>query len=189
MMAEAQGHVSDMLIASYLDRRMSDADREQFENHLAECQVCRSAVIEARSLLHRLRPPWRVNAIVGVLAAALIVVAIDLKVQQRNDLSGEPTRAAATTAATITPYGPIGDVRRTGLRFVWSSLPNAISYKVVLVDANSQPLWSSAAADTSIALPPSVSLLVGENYFWGADALASDGTTHTTGLHEFRISQ
>jgi hypothetical protein len=176
-----------MLIANYLDRRMSDADREQFENHLAECGECRRAVIEARSLINRVRPPWRVNAVVGVLAAALIIVAIDLKVQRRSDFSPEPTRAAATTDAGITPYGPLGDVPRTSLRFVWSPLPSAISYKLVLVDANSQPLWSTAAADTSIALPSSVSLHAGENYFWGVDALASDGTTHTTGLHEFRI--
>jgi hypothetical protein len=188
-MAKGQGHVSDMLIANYLDRRMSDTDREQFENHLAECPDCRRAVIEARSLLNRLRPPWRVNAVVGVLAAVLVVVAIDLKVRQNADLPGEPTRAAATTDAGIRPYGPMGDVRRTDLRFVWSPLPNAISYKVVLVDANSQPLWSTTAADTSIALPTSVPLHVGERYFWGADALGSDGGTYTTGLHGFRISQ
>ena len=180
--------MSDMLIASYLDRRMSEADREQFENHLAECEDCRRAVIEARSLMKQVRPTWRMNTVVGVLAAALIFVVVDLKVQHRNDLAAPAsTRAVQPVGSAITPYGPIGEVARAGLRFVWSPLANAISYRLSLVDANSQPVWSTAAADTSIALPPSVSLRVGENYFWSVDALASDGATRSTGLHEFHV--
>ena len=189
-MNEANDHMTDMLIASYLDRRMSDVDRERFENHLAECPECRQAVIEAESLVKRVRPRWRGNTIVALIAAVFVLVAVDLKVQHRSDLSARTTtREVRTADAGLTAYGPSGEVTRSGLRFVWSPLAGAISYKILLVDASSQPVWSATATDTSIALPATVALRAGETYLWAADALASDGTTHSTGLHEFRVNR
>ncbi len=188
-MNEANGHMTDILIASYLDRRMSDVDRERFENHLADCPDCRQAVIEAESLLKRVRPTWRVNKVVALLAAVFVLVALNLKVQHRNDLSAPTTREIRTTDAGLTVYGPIGEVTRNGLRFVWSPLAGAISYKILLVDANSRPVWSATAPDTSIALPATVPLRAGETYLWAVDALASDGTTHSTGLREFLVNR
>jgi hypothetical protein len=189
-MNEADAHMTDMLIASYLDRRLSDAERERFENHLAECPECRQAVIEAESLLKRVRPTWKVNKVVALIAAVLVLVAIDLKIQQRNDLSAPTTtRASSTADAGLIAYGPSGEVARSGLRFVWSPLAGAISYKILLVDANSRPVWSTAATDTSIAVPTTVALRAGVTYFWAVDALASDGTTHSTGLREFRVTR
>jgi predicted anti-sigma-YlaC factor YlaD len=189
-MNEADAHMTDMLIASYLDRRLSDAERERFENHLAECPECRQAVIEAESLLKRVRPTWKVNKVVALIAAVLVLVAVDLKIQHSNDLSAPTTaRAISTADAGLTAYGPSGEVTRSGLRFVWSPLAGAISYKILLVDARSRPVWSAAAADTSISLPATVVLRSGENYLWAVDALASDGTTHSTGLREFRVNR
>lgn len=189
-MIEANGHMTDMLIASYLDRRMSDVDCEHFESHLAECPECRSALIEAESLLKRVRPTWSRNTIVALIAAAFVLVAVDLKVQHRNDLSAPmTTRGVTTTDGGLTGYGPSGEVTRAGLRFVWTPLAGAISYRILLVDASSRPVWSAAATDTSIALPATVALHAGETYLWAVDALASDGTTHSTGLREFRVTR
>jgi hypothetical protein len=189
-MNEANGHMTDILIASYLDRRMSDVDRERFEYHLSDCPDCRRAVIEAESLLKRVRPTWRVNKVVALLAAVFVLVAVNLKVKHRNDLSAPTTtREIRTTDAGLTVYGPSGEVRRNGLRFVWSPLAGGISYKILLVDANSRPVWSATAPDTSIALPATVPLRAGETYLWAVDALASDGTTHSTGLREFRVNR
>ena len=179
--------MTDMLIASYLDRRMSDAERERFENHLAECPECRRAVIEADTLIKRVRPTWRGNAMIGLVAAALVLVAVDLTVQHTRKPT--PTRAVRSVDSGLTAYGPMGDVTRSGLRFVWSPLAGAISYKIAVVDATSQPVWSTTASDTTIALPASVSLHAGETYMWVVDGLAADGTTHSTGLHEFRLNR
>jgi hypothetical protein len=190
MMTEANGHMTDMLIASYLDRQMSDVERDRFEAHLAECPECRQALIEAEALLKRARPAWRVNKFVALIAAVLVLVAVDLRVQRNKDLSAPTiTRDAATIDRGLIAYGPMGDVTRSELRFVWGPLAGAISYKVLLVDANSRPVWSTTASDTSIALPATVTLRAGENYFWAVDGLASDGTTHSTGLHEFRVNR
>jgi hypothetical protein len=190
MMTEATGHMTDMLIASYLDRRMSDVERDRFETHLAECPECRQALIEAEALLKRARPAWRVNKFVALIAAVLVLVAVDLKVQRNNDLSAPTiTRDAGTIDRGMIAYGPMGEVTRRDLRFVWKPVAGAISYKILLVDANSRRVWSTAASDTSIALPSTVTLRVGENYFWASDGLASDGTTQSTGLHEFRVSR
>jgi predicted anti-sigma-YlaC factor YlaD len=189
-MIEANGHMTDMLIAGYLDRRMSDVDCERFESHLSECPECRQALIEAESLLKRVRPAWRGNTIVALIAAAFVLVAIDLKVQHKNDVSAPiTTRAVTATDRGLTAYGPSGEVRRSGLRFVWTPLAGAISYRILLVDASSRPVWSAAATDTSIALPAKVLLSPGENYLWAVDALAADGTTHSTGLREFRVNR
>lgn len=190
MMTEANGHTTDMLIASYLDRRMSDVERDRFETHLAECPECREALIEAEALLKRARPTWRVNKFVALIAAVLVLVFVDLRVQRNHDLSAPTTtRDTGTIDRRMIAYGPMGEVTRSDLRFLWKPLAGAISYKVILVDANSRPVWSTAASDTSIALPSTVVLRVGENYFWVADGLASNGTTQSTGLHEFRVSR
>jgi len=186
-MNETNGHMTDMLIASYLDRRMSDADRENFENHIAECPECRRAVIEADSLIKRVRPTWRGNAVIGLIAAALVLVAVDLTVQRTGEPT--PTRTVPAGDSELTAYGPTGDVARSGLRFVWSPLIGAISYKIAVVDATSRPVWSTTASDTSIALPANIFLRTGEGYLWVVDALASDGTAHSTGVHEFRVNR
>ena len=179
--------MTDLLIASYLDRRMSDADRERFESHLAECPECRRAVIEADSLIKQVRPTWRGNAMIGLIAATIVLVAVDLTVQHTGQPT--PTRSVREVESGLIAYGPTGDVTRSRLRFVWSPLAGAISYKIAVVDATSQPVWSTTASDTSIALPANVSLRAGENYLWVVDALAADGTTHSTGLHEFRLNR
>ena len=189
-MKEPNGHMTDTLIASYLDRRLSDVDRERFENHLADCPDCRQAVIGAERLLKRVRPNWRVNTLVGVIAATFALVAVDLKFQNRDELSAPAlTRAVSRIDGGMTAYGPSGEVARSGLRFVWSPLAGEISYRILLVDANSRPIWSAAVTDTSITLPASVALHTGEAYLWAVDALASDGTTHSTGLREFRVNR
>lgn len=186
-MDETDGHMTDLLIASYLDRRMSDADRERFESHLADCPECRQAVVDADSLIKRVRPTWRGNAMIGLIAATLVLVAVDLTVQRTGEPT--PTRAARALESGLIAYGPTGDVTRSGLRFVWSPLAGAISYKIAVVDATSRPVWSTTVSDTSIALPEKAPLRAGENYLWVVDALAADGTTHSTGLHEFRLNR
>ena len=50
-------HLRDLEMAAYLDRRLSEPDRERAEAHLAECAECRREFREVRGLLNRSGAP------------------------------------------------------------------------------------------------------------------------------------
>jgi anti-sigma factor RsiW len=181
--------MTDAMIASYLDRRLSASDRDRFENHLADCNECREALVESEKLLKRVRPRRGMKTLIALSVAAVALVAVRLEVIPTNRQIVSGTRATTPVTGALGVYGPIGEVSSRGLRFVWSPIVGAISYRLVVTDASSRPVWSTTGADTVIALPAAVSLRPGERYFWIVDGLTSNGITHSTGVREFRVSE
>jgi hypothetical protein len=92
-------------------------------------------------------------------------------------------------AVPVVAYGPIGTAARAGLRFVWSAVPGAESYRLTVSGEDARTVWSSSGTDTLAALPDSVTLRPNERYHWVADALLSDGSTRSTGLREFDVAR
>jgi len=54
------GHLDEEDFAAFLDRRLSPAERERAEWHLAECSACRQELVEIGRILHL--KPWRRSA-------------------------------------------------------------------------------------------------------------------------------
>jgi hypothetical protein len=178
-------HMNDLEIASYLDRGLSDADRARIEDHMVDCSECRHNVAEAQQLVATLRRPRRhvfaVGGLIAVAAAALIVVAPQLK------RSGQPldlvTRDEIASSA-LEVYEPTGDVLRRPANFVWGSARDAVSYRITLSSAEGTTMWSASVPDTTAALPDSVTLRAGTKYVWFVDAILGDGSTRSTGLRQ-----
>lgn len=190
MKTSGDEHMMDTQIASYLDRRLSDDERERFESHLAECAECRTAVVESEKLLQRVRPRRGMKTAMALAAAAVVLVAVRLEViHPRNPPVVPSTRSTDTANGGLIVHGPIGEVSNRGLHFVWSPIAWALSYRLVVTDAGGRPVWSTTGPDTTIALPADVSLRAGERYFWIVDGLDSNGITHSTGVREFRVSE
>jgi anti-sigma factor RsiW len=181
--------MTDAMIARYLDRRMSDSERERFEGHLAECTECREAVVESEKLLKQVRPRPGMKTLIALSVAAVVLVAVRLEVIPRNPQFVSGTRAMTPVSGALGVYGPIGEVSSRGLRFLWSPIVGGVSYRLVVTDASSHPVWSTTSADTTVALPANVDLRAGERYFWIVDGLASNGITHSTGVREFRVAK
>jgi hypothetical protein len=182
-------HVNDLELAAYLDRGLSVPDRARVESHLAVCTECRSHVASAKLLIDRAgRPRWALR--VGVPAAVAAAVAAFLLIspwdaQIKSNGNGR-TRAGAEPNGLIA-YNPVGNVTRSGLRFIWSSATANASYRVTVSDDSGNTVWSVSGADTSVAIPDSVRLAGTAHYYWVVDALAADGRTLSTGLREFGV--
>jgi len=87
----------------------------------------------------------------------------------------------------LTVHGPGGEVSLDDVRFAWSPLDTLASYKLVMLDDHSRPVWSAASIDTVIRLPRTVKLQAGGTYYWLVDAVTPKGDTRTTGLREFVV--
>lgn len=172
-------HMRDGEMAAYLDRRLSGPDRARVEAHLAECAECRLEAREVRRLLDRSSRPRRLMVGAGLLAAAASLFLF------LRPAVIDPLRGGGAPPA-LTAYGPTGEVPRSALRFIWAAAPGATGYRLTISGGNGVPVWSGSVADTVFALPDSVPLGADQRYVWIADALLSDGTSRSTGLHEFR---
>jgi hypothetical protein len=178
------GHVTDIEIAAYLDRSLGAPQRDRVEDHLASCQDCREHLLETKALVERVRRPRKL-LVGGALAAAAALVVVIVRPNpvatdraiMRNDGATVP----------VVAYGPIGTATRPGLRFVWSAIPGAESYRLTVSGEDLRTVWSSSGIDTLAALPDSVALRPNERYHWVADVLLSDGSTRSTGLREFTV--
>jgi len=169
----------DVEMAAYIDRRLSAADRERAEAHLAGCAECRQELRDVRSILRHAARPRRL-----LVGASLLAAAASLLLLVRPAVV-DPLRGGGTPSA-LTAYGPTGDAALASLRFVWGAAPGAAAYRLTVSGADGVPVWSGSVPDTVMALPDSVSLRMDQPYFWIADALLGDGSTRSTGLHEFR---
>jgi hypothetical protein len=180
-------HLSDLQIAQYLDRRASASTRDDIERHLADCADCRRNVSESQQLLRHVRRPRRFVA-AGTLLAAAAAVMIVVGVSKVNERS-QPRFRGAPAEAGLIAYGPIGEPRRSDLRFVWSAAPNAASYRLSVSQVDGARIWSVSGTDTTAVPPGSVNLQPGTHYLWVVDALLLDGTSRSTGLREFTLGE
>lgn len=154
--------------------------------HLADCSECRREVLEVSRLL---RQPalTRVKAGGAIAAAAAIIVAAWLGLRSEpSEIDQERATPVAPAGAVrlISPIGPTG--RDAPLTFSWHTVGNAVEYRLTLLDARGNMIWSSVTTDTVAALPIETSLVRGPSYYWYVDVLQSDGSSATSGSREFR---
>jgi hypothetical protein len=133
------------------------------------------------------RPRRRMNVVIMLATAAVVLVVVRLDVAHREmPQRVDSIRGTDGLNGAVGVYGPTGEVSGRELRFVWRPIAGAVSYRLVLSDASSRPIWSATGPDTAVALPASIPIRSGESYFWIVDGLASNGITRSTGVREFR---
>lgn len=182
--------MTDLELAAYLDRGLSQSDRDRIETHLASCGECRAHVVASQKTLDEQKRLPRSRAMWGALAAAalLFVLLVKPQISLRDTRQGSDIRVRGETQSSrVVTYGPRGEVSAAGLRFVWGSAGAEAVYKFSATARDGSELWSISTRDTSVALPGSVTLRAGDRYFWQVDALRPDGSTLSTGLEEFVV--
>jgi len=185
-------HLSSEELGAYLSNTMSETERPAVERHLVACADCRADLIEtqrATAITPDKNRSWqgRLYAL-GLAAAAVIAFAVwprrDVKIGPEPV---ERNRAVSDAAVAIVSPRQDGELNleRT---FAWRRNDDA-SYNITVTDASGRTLWSQSTADTTAALPSSVPLSRGQQYFWYVDALRSDGRSVTSGVNGFHVSR
>jgi anti-sigma factor ChrR (cupin superfamily) len=170
----------ELVIADFVDGRMTADQRAPVVTHLLTCARCRSfvkatgrLVAETAEAAQPSARRWRRWSVpVGLAAAAALVL---LLVPRNGDDGSTPDMREPTVTSTIAPVPivppPGASVARVD-RMVWSSVPGAERYRLRLYDGEGSVLWSVETADTSTALPDSVRLTPRVPYFWRVEAQA-----------------
>jgi hypothetical protein len=207
------GHLTESEISGYLDRDLAADEYDRVERHLDECADCRFEVSAVADLLETdaAQPPadpaapptaeagrvhrgssrrgWRLPVGAGVLAAAALAVLVLV----RSD--GDPVGADGTgiqrferdQPAALQAHQPAeGSIlAREELRFAWSPSEGA-TYHFVLTAEDGALIWSETVQDTSVALPPTVTLADEQTYYWYVDAREA-GSVRRTPVRSFVV--
>ena len=157
-------------LAAYLDGALADADRGRVEAHLAACAECRFELAAVAQLVRTAPRPRRVGLPWGLAAAAvlavLLVPALDLPTRLGPALHREPAVTTTAPPVAIAPRGEVDSARA----LVWSAVPRATRYRVVLLDDGGTVVWRAETPDTAVVIPDSVRLRGGAPYFWKVEA-------------------
>jgi hypothetical protein len=184
--------LDEAVTAAFVEGRLSADERPPVVTHLLKCSRCRAAVTAVGQLLAdrtvKAGPVQRWGrwaAPVGAAAAAVLLFV--MWPRAADDVA--PVLRDSTEASTRTPQpiAPAGSVPLVD-RFVWSSVAGAARYRLRLYDAEGSVLWSTEAADTSVAFPDSVSFATGRKYFWKVEARTEGRRWTTSALAGFQVT-
>lgn len=187
---ESGPHLPAGRVSAYLAGSIDAIGRAEVETHLAECEECRTEIIEvARLARYRKRFSWQV---VMPLAAAAGIVGILLLGPSRSQTAADApltvrspdTMDSAAGIAVVTPV-PGGTPDR-GMVLAWHQVQDASVYRVTVSDERGDSVWTGNTPDTTFVLPAGTILQSNRPYFWYVDALLRDGRSVTSGLQEFR---
>ena len=181
--SRAGAHPDAATLAGYIDRRLAEADRGVVAEHLIGCVACRGSVADV-SRITRAEAARR-RAFTGgamVLGAAAVLL---LAVLPRDAGSPPSTPVERVGGAEAIPAILVRspDARSTAA-FAWSPIAPGAQYRLSLTDAAGEEVWTASTSDTTAALPASVALVRGDDYFWVVDALLPDGGTATSGIRQ-----
>ncbi len=181
-------HLESGEIAAYLDNALAPADRARLEAHAAACDECRAELVETSGLLRTLprRRRWYVPA--GTVAAAaaavfLVVWTGSVKVPPGPPGFREPALTTSVAPVGIAPHGVTG----TAARLVWTGVPHADRYRLILFDATGSVVWETQTTQTSVLLPDSIRLLPGASYLWKVEAQTGWNRWVASDLVEFSL--
>lgn len=185
-------HPSSESLAAYLDRRVSDAERQELEQHLAGCDSCRAEVAVATRVLSARARPGRIARAAGLIAlaaAVLLVVRTPVDRPATMTQSDSVTFRSDGAAARIEVISPsLGSIiAGSAITFRWRGAGDDRLYRVSLIDAAGDSVWAGATGDTSLPLPTTTSLAQGASYVWYVDAIAATGDSSTSGPITFEV--
>ena len=180
-------------IASYLSGTLGDTLRNEIEDHLGYCEVCRKEVTSASRFVSKWAPRrnyFRLMTAIVVATAALLLLSISVGRESTPPTPGVIRGASASGIPTFDVVAPSNAavVDAVGIRFIWRAEREDPFYTLHILDKLGNEVWAHPLADTSVVLPDLVQLEHGEAYFWYVDALLRGVQTSTTGIYEFIVA-
>lgn len=193
--------LDQMEIAQLVDGAGDPERRAELLSHLAACVVCRGAVASVARFLTQpaARPEvakvagstWRSSklALTGIGVAGAAAAAVVLFVASGQWKADEPrasSRREVTLTVSVAPeaVAPAGTVAAV-TRFVWTSVPRADRYQLLVFDARGTVVWEAETRDTALAMPESIILGAASPYFWKVRARTGWDRWSESALVEF----
>ncbi|MBC7361816.1 MAG: zf-HC2 domain-containing protein [Candidatus Aminicenantes bacterium] len=192
-------------IDGYLLNRLSERDKEAFEEHYFNCSSCfeklqeRDVIIrtiknhpellitektEARvpllaTLKKEVRAFFTPRQLVLAGLTALLVLVVIFVIVPRNQAPAPNfflTDEETVRGSSITLISPVIDMNQIPSSFEWKKLGENIEYQVSIF--NHQLLWKATTKENRITLPEEVKakMVPGEKYSWQVKAFSPDGT-------------
>lgn len=180
-------HLSVEDVALHLDGVLSRAEQARIEQHLADCDECRTELI-ALSRVLRSRPRRR-RWVVPVGAAAAAAVALLLIGPRLSEAPSLPPPGSREPEVSVTPAPiPIAPRGATAapIRLIWTRVAHAERYRLTVFDSTGSVIWESQTTDTSVALPGTTRLQPRVAYFWEVEAQTSWNRWIRSDVVEFR---
>lgn len=181
--------MTDLEIAAYLDRGLQREKLDQFEEHLSQCAECRDNLIRTQEVVGRSRRSSRFMRSGAIILAAATVALVAIPSLRKWGPSDGTVMRGENGIAPLIAYAPLGEVSSNPVRFVWASTRDAMSYRITVSRDDGTEVWTSSSTDTTLTLPPNVALQNGSSYLWVVDAISADGTTRSTGNHQFGFAR
>ncbi len=124
-------------------------------------------------------------ATLALLVAAVTFFRPDMTPESDGPVVRDGDARAAPT--TIAVHAPLGQAATTAIEFAWQTMGTDVRYRFNLTRADGSAVWNGGTSDTTLTLPPDVSLTPGATYFWWVDALMVDGRSVTTGMQSLEV--
>jgi hypothetical protein len=98
----------------------------------------------------------------ATLAIALVVsgVAIEVRRGKQPAIGGATGTTEVLRSSAITILSSMGDLRERPAEIRWEAVPNAVRYRVQIMEVDRAELWSADATSPRIVLPPTVEIFI-----------------------------
>ena len=193
----------EKLIDNYLFNRLSEEERQEFEEHYFDCPACFARLEERETLIsavkykgHEIfqnveleevqRTPlleqitafltpkqW---ALATATTAILLVVTLVVVPNFKTNQPEFFVNDDLVRGGSIKLISPVITVNAIPSQFRWESLGEGLEYKIEIFNHNL--MWSATTTDNYIALPDEVKnrMISGEKYSWQVKAFSKEGT-------------
>jgi hypothetical protein len=168
-------------LTSIVLQELDDEERRSLLEHVLSCKRCSKSTqqliqlheeasrdLPARPTSRSRTAEWQRWALAAAVVIVGLAVAVLVGDDPGRDLTESSERGAeAATVAVVPADGTSLSEAPTDLR--WEGFEIAQSYRVVLYDFESTPIWESeSVTDSSVALPQEIraALLDGQVYYW-----------------------
>jgi hypothetical protein len=181
-------------LAAFLDGNLEGSDRARVEALLADNPAARQELIKASRIMSsapkkKAKRQFRFTPLIGLAAAAAIAVVLirpGETARESTPVSAE-RRGMGDEPERVEIVSPADAQRLTGDKspFAWHPV-NGARYRVVILDNDGNTVYENTQTDTLLTLPSSVRSA--GTYYWSVDAQYADGTSITSGAHEFVLT-
>jgi hypothetical protein len=196
----SSGHPDEEAWVRLAAHELPSSEAQALADHLGRCAGC-TRIYRALAGLEeearafdpgvpsrlRMAGRWNVFGLGGGLAAAAALAWVLLRPLPPT-ASPPPLAEVRGGSAVAVPVQPIGPLTSRPAIFEWRPTSSARAYRVQVLDAQGDTIWSSPeVTSTTVALPEHVALRPGRHY-WQVLAIPADGGEFVaSGMADFEL--
>jgi len=180
-------------VAAFLEGRLEGDELTRVEAYLADNPSARQELIKASRIIQsapqrEVKRSRRFYPLIGLAAAAAIALVFIQPgdVKQLSVPASTERRGVGDEPEQVVLVSPLdgGQIRDRTLPLTWHAVDGA-TYRIFISDASGNSVFKTSTSDTSLVLPETVK--ADGTYYWSVDAISPDGSSSTSGYHEFRL--